>query len=56
MKTKELQNEVQSKLFELWNLVKEIPEDCKGPSEEAYKNRRIWMHIRTTIHSLIDND
>ena len=56
MKTKEIQKEVQSKVLDLWNLVKEVPEDCKGSSEEAYKNRRIWMKLRTTIHNLIDND
>ena len=56
MKTKDLQDKVQTKLFELWELVKEVPEDCKGPSEEAYKNRRTWMKMRTTIHNLIDND
>ena len=53
MKTKELQDTVQTKILELWELVKEIPEDCKGPSEEAHKNRCTWMKMLTTIHSLL---
>lgn len=46
-------NELYNKILELWNIVKEIPEECKGDSEEARKNRSAYMHIRTTIHQLI---
>lgn len=46
-------NELHSKILELWEIVKEIPEDCKGSSEEAHKKRSAYMHIRSTIHQLI---
>lgn len=44
---------IYNKILELWNLVKEVPQECKGNSEEASKNRRTWMHIRSTIHQLL---
>lgn len=46
-------NEIYNKILELWNMLKEVPEECKGNSEEAYKYRRAWMHVRSTIHQLI---
>lgn len=51
-----MNKEVYQKLLELWELLKVVPEDCKGTSPEAYKNRREWMHIRTTIHQLIKEE
>lgn len=46
-------NEIYNKILELWDTVKEIPEECKGNSEEARKNRSAYMYIRSTIHQLI---
>ena len=46
-------NEIYHKILELWNIVKEMPEECKGNSEEAHKNRGAYMYIRSTIHQLI---
>lgn len=45
--------EMHNKILELWNVVKEVP---KGNSEEAYRNRRAWMHVRSTIHQLIKKE
>lgn len=49
-------NEMYNKILELWNMLKEVPEECKGNSEEASKNRRAWMHVRSTIHQLIKKE
>ena len=46
-------NEIYNKILELWNIVKEVPEEYKGNSEEACRNRRAWMHVRSTIYQLI---
>lgn len=51
-----MNKEVYQKLLELWELIKVVPENCKGTSPEASKNRREWMHIRTTIHQLIKEE
>lgn len=48
--------ELYNKILELWNMVKEVPEECKGNSEEAYRNRRAWMHVRSTIYQLIKKE
>lgn len=49
-------NEIYNKILELWNMIKEIPEECKGNSEEAHKNRSAWMHVRSIIHQLIKKE
>ena len=48
-------NEIYDKLFELWELLKDVPQECKGDSPETSKNRREWLHIRSTVHQLIEN-
>ena len=45
--------EMYAKILELWNVVKKVPEECKGNSKEASKNRRAWMYVRSTIYPLI---
>ena len=46
-------NEIEKKLLELWELLKEVPQECKGMEPSAYENRRRWMKIRSTVHELI---
>ena len=45
-------NEIEHKLEELWSLLQNIPQECKG--DENSKNRHRFLRIRTAIHGLID--
>lgn len=45
--------EIHEKILELWNLLQNIPPECKGDSIEATKNRRAYMHVRYVIHQLV---
>lgn len=46
--------EIEKKLKELTELLAVIPQECKGQSEQAMKNRWRYMRIRTAIHNLDD--
>ena len=46
--------EIYSKLHELYELLKEIPEDCKGNSNDAHCNRRKYIAVKIRIHELIE--
>lgn len=45
-------NEIELKLLELEELLKTIPNECKGESNSM--NRRKYMKIKFTIHNLIN--
>lgn len=41
-------------LLEIQEMMKEIPEDCKGPSNEARDNRRKYVSVKSMIRDLIE--
>lgn len=49
-------NEIENKLLELWELLKKIPNECKGENLDAHNNRVRFLHIRSTIHLLINDE
>lgn len=46
--------EIEEKLKELWTLLQNIPNDCKGAHQS--QNRYRYMKIRMAIHTLIPNE
>lgn len=46
--------EIEQKLLELEELLRFVPNECKGNSPEAIINRHKFLKIGTTIHSLLD--
>lgn len=45
---------IEQRLIELEELLKEIPIECKGPSQEAAIYRRKYMKIKFGIRNLIE--
>lgn len=45
--------EIKKKVEELWELVKEVPQECKGDTLAARVNRMQYMKIRSGISSLL---
>ena len=45
---------IKVKLLELQEMLSEIPQDCKGDSEDACVNRRKYMAIKSIIRDLIE--
>ena len=44
--------EIEQKLNELSELLKFVPQDCKGNSKEATLNRHKFLKIGSVIHDL----
>ena len=45
--------EIEMKLLELEELLRIIPQECKGNSPQASINRRKFVKITSTIHDLL---
>lgn len=41
-------------LLEIQEMMKEIPQDCKGSSEEACVRRRKYMGVKSMVRDLIE--
>lgn len=46
--------EIKIKLLEIEEMLHEIPEDCKGNSEDARYNRRKYVAVKSMIRDLIE--
>lgn len=46
--------EIKVKLLEILETLSEIPEDCKGNSEDARCNREKYIAIKSMIRDLIE--
>lgn len=44
-------DEIRKKLEELYDLLKTIPNECKGVGNEA--NRRKYMRVKSDVHELL---
>lgn len=44
---------IKEKLLEIQEMMSEIPQDCKGNSEDARCNRRKYMAIKSMVSDLI---
>lgn len=49
-------NEIENKLNELWETIQNvgIPDECKGETKEASKNRWRYLKIRGNVAELIN--
>lgn len=45
---------IKKKLLEIQEMMKEIPQDCKGNSEDARVRRRKYMGVKSMIRDLIE--
>ena len=45
---------IRTKLLEIQEMMSEIPQDCKGNSEDAHVNRHKYMKIKTKINDILD--
>lgn len=45
---------IKEKLLEIQEMMSEIPQDCKGNSEDARLNRRKYMAVKSMIRDLIE--
>ena len=45
---------IKSMLLEIQEMMAEIPQDCKGNSEDARCNRRKYIAVKSMIWSLIE--
>ena len=45
---------IKTKLLEIQEMMSEIPQDCKGNSENARCNRRKYMAIKSMVRDLIE--
>ena len=45
---------IKTKLLEIQEMMEEIPEDCKGNSEDARCNRRKYIAIKSMVRDLIE--
>lgn len=45
---------IKTKLLEIQEMMSEIPQDCKGNSEDAYLNRRKYMAVKSMVRDLIE--
>lgn len=45
--------DIKKKIHELHELIQTVPQNCKGESEEAKVNRRIYMKLRSHISDLV---
>lgn len=56
LKEAAIMKEIEIALLELQRLLKTIPQECKGDSPTATKERRRYMRIKSTISSLIEEE
>lgn len=45
---------IKIKLFEIQGMMSEIPQDCKGNSENARCNRRKYIAVKSMVRDLIE--
>ena len=45
---------IKTKLLEIQEMMSEIPQDCKGNSENARCNRRKYIAVKSMIRDLIE--
>ena len=45
---------IKEKLLEIEEIMSEIPQDCKGNSEDARCNRRKYIAVKSIIRDLIE--
>ena len=45
---------IKTKLLEIQEIMSEIPQDCKGNSEDARYNRRKYIALKSKIMDLIE--
>jgi len=45
---------IRIKLFEIQKMMSNIPQDCKGNSEDARCNRRKYIAVKSMIRDLIE--
>ena len=45
---------IKEELLAIQDMMSEIPQDCKGNSEDARINRRKYIKIKSLISNLID--
>ena len=45
---------IKSKILEVQKMMSEIPQECKGNSEEARCNRRKYIAIKSMVSNLIE--
>ena len=45
---------IKTKLLEIQEMMSEIPQDCKGNSENAHCNRRKYMTVKLMVSNLIE--
>lgn len=46
--------EIKIKLLEIQEMMSEIPQDCKGDSEDARCNRRKYIAVKSMVRDLIE--
>ncbi len=45
---------IKIKLLEIQEMMSEIPQDCKGNSEDARCNRRKYISVKSMVRDLIE--
>lgn len=45
---------IKIKLLEIQEMMSEIPQDCKGNSENARCNRRKYISVKSMVRNLIE--
>ena len=45
---------IKEKLLEIQEMMSEIPQDCKGNSEDARINRRKYIAVKSKVRDLIE--
>ena len=45
---------IKEKLLEIQEMMSEIPQDCKGNSEDARINRRKYITVKSKVRDLIE--
>ena len=45
---------IKGKLLEIQEMMSEIPQDCKGNSDDAHCNRIKYMRIKSMVRDLIE--
>lgn len=46
---------IKAKLIEVQDMLSEIPQDCKGSSDEARSNRLKYIKVKFGVRDLIDS-
>ena len=47
-------DKIKEKLIEIQKMMSEIPQECKGMSEDAKKERRRYMAIKSMIADILE--